>query len=275
MNFYATISYGEIRDYMPDVSYLLPASSWARGQHKTGKLPPVKLPAHLTKSIAADCGGFVASRKWGEYRYSPAQYVEWLHSFNPEWAATMDYCCEPPLTGNDRREIQKRQTKTTIMAHLFWHEYREAKWMWTPTIQGWEVADYIEHAQELKPLIDEMKRHYVGRDFRVGIGTLCARASIAMIQGVVMGVRSVLPTVKFHLWGVKMNLFKSLTLLPDIASVDSAAWNSSFASNLENERAIRKQHGLTKQRYYFEIALPQYLEKLHKYQNENKQLALI
>jgi hypothetical protein len=39
----------------------------------------------------------VATRIWGDYRFSPTQYVSWLHTFRPAWAAMMDYCCEDEL----------------------------------------------------------------------------------------------------------------------------------------------------------------------------------
>src|SRR5919198_5756842 len=74
MTFYATIDADSIRSYMPAVPYLLPASSWARYQ-----LRPVRLPRRL-RHVAADCGGFVATRIWGDYRFNPTQYVSWLHT---------------------------------------------------------------------------------------------------------------------------------------------------------------------------------------------------
>lgn len=73
LEFYATIAAEQPRDYMPgDVAYLLPASSWARV-----KMRKPKLPTHVTR-FAADSGGFVATKIWGDYRYTPQQYVEWL-----------------------------------------------------------------------------------------------------------------------------------------------------------------------------------------------------
>jgi hypothetical protein len=113
MTFYATIDADSIRSYMPTVPYLLPASSWARYH-----LRPVRLPCRL-RHLAADCGGFVATRIWGDYRFSPKQYVSWLHTFKPEWAATMDYCCKDEITAGKPGLVRQRQARTTQMAWYF------------------------------------------------------------------------------------------------------------------------------------------------------------
>ena len=82
--------------FMPAVPIMLPASSFAR----RGRLKTPRLPDHITER-AADSGGFVATMRWGNYRYTPAQYVTWLQTWNPTWAATMDYCCEPEVLGQE------------------------------------------------------------------------------------------------------------------------------------------------------------------------------
>src|SRR5690348_16955833 len=174
--FYATFDVDSLCSYIPEqTSILLPASSWSR---KGMKRPSI--PAHIV-DVAADSGGFVASRIWGEYRYSLDQYVTWLRSFRPRWAATMDYCCEPEL----QQITEDRQAKTTTNAREAWSRYRGEVWSWVPTIQGWTPDDYRRHASELKPLIDEMRAYYLARPgpscWRVGIGTLCHRNDVTAI----------------------------------------------------------------------------------------------
>lgn len=66
------------------------------------------------------------------------------------------FCCEQDIA-TDKAEVMLRQDKTTDMAYHFWEEYRDCPWAWVPTIQGWNVDDYIRHANELKPLVYEMK----------------------------------------------------------------------------------------------------------------------
>ncbi|MDB5086005.1 MAG: hypothetical protein JWN30_2891 [Bacilli bacterium] len=253
MKFYATIDASSVRSYMPPGPMMLPASSWAR----TGLRAP-NLPAQLTE-LAADCGGFVATLRWGDYRYTPEQYVAWLRTFNPQWAATMDYCCEDEITSGRSGVVRLRQKRTTDMAWHFWHVYRDTPWAWVPTVQGWTVADYRRHARELRPVVQQMQEHYGPESaWRVGIGTLCRRASVHMIHAVVAAVSEELPGVPLHLWGIKLSALQSPIGLPSqVVSVDSAAWNNLFGQGRDEFHAS----GLTQRQYTYLVALPEYRAK--------------
>lgn len=281
IEFYATLdSYSvpkTVWDAIPDGSYLLPASSWA-GRMKGDKIPPPKLPSHLTH-LAADCGGFVATFRWGDYRYNPQQYVDWLQTFSPVWAATMDYCCEDEITSGNAGIVKERQNKTTRMAYLFWTKYRQVSWEWVPTIQGWNPEDYERHALDLAPLIFKMKDYYESRSrysgklsyFRVGVGTLCRRASSAQIREIVHTVARVLPDVQFHLWGVKLGALKDRVSLPlQVVSVDSAAWHSDFGNKMRDW----KLSGKRRIRWRYEDCLPEYLAKIETALSKPKQLTM-
>ena len=257
VTFYATLDSDSIRPYIPAVPVMLPASSWARH----GLRPP-KLPAHVTDT-AADCGGFVATFKWGDYQYTPAQYVDWLQSWHPTWAAMMDYCCEDEITSGNAGIVQQRQERTTALARSFWAYESDRSWVWVPTIQGWHVEDYQRHARALRPLVLDMWHAYTARGqgdvFRVGIGTLCRRASTAQIRAIVRAVAAELPGVGFHLWGIKLGaLSDRVALPPAVVSVDSAAWNGCFGTGRERARAS----GKSLRRYYYEVALPEYQAKV-------------
>src|SRR5215469_2477357 len=90
---YYTVTRNEIRPDMPTVPVLVTASGWTRATKDGYRLRTPPLPEHVTER-AADCGGFVATTRWGgQYRFSPDQYVGWLMKFNPKWAATFDLCC--------------------------------------------------------------------------------------------------------------------------------------------------------------------------------------
>lgn len=286
IDFYPTVSCGEVGKYCNIERALLPVSSWAayalRSQEKRGlqtdmvigRIPVPKIPKGMLH-VAADCGGFVATKKWGKYKYTPEQYVQWLDALMPEWAACMDYCCEDEITSGIPGVVQERQSMTTAMAHKLWEEYRGKPWVWVPTIQGWNIEDYTRHANEMLPLIQEMQAHYQslgkGELFRVGIGTLCARASASMIRDVVTNVASILPDVPLHLWGVKLSVMQSAISLPDqVISVDSAAWNGMFHTGREKW----KTSGMTQRQYCFEVALPAYEAKIHAALSTPKQLTL-
>ena len=184
----------------------------------------------------------------------------------------MDYCCEDEITSGKAGIVRERQLRTTDMAYHFWNAYQDRPWVWVPTIQGWHVEDYQCHASELHPLIEKMQAYY-GDDsnFRVGIGTLCRRASVQMIHDVVSAVSAELPGVPLHLWGVKLGLLQSPLALPEqVVSVDSAAWNGMFRTGRERW----KQSGLSQRRYCLEVALPSYLAKVEEALSEPKQIAM-
>lgn len=253
ITFYYTMSCDHLRHYMADVPVMLPASSWSRV-----KMRKPNLPAHV-RQVAADSGGFVATFKWGDYRYTPEQYASWLDTFRPQWAATMDYCCENEITSGNVGIVRERQQRTSEMAYRFWKDYRDVPWSWCVTVQGWHVEDYIRHARELKPLIQEMQT--AGHpDFRVGIGTLCRRASAKMVQQVVQAVAEQLPGVPLHLWGVKLLVLQSAYALPNVVSVDSAAWEGLMFKGRTAWNDAKAT--MTQKEYAHNIALPRYQKKV-------------
>lgn len=261
--FWVTVAASHERpDLMPpNLCYLFPASSfWNRGRAKVKGFPRAPQFPEGARA-AADSGGFVASFKWGgKYPYTPAEYVEWLNTWNPEWAATMDLCCEEPLTSGSKAIIHDRQDKTTNNARHLWREYGDRPWMWVPTIQGWDTEDYVRHAIALKPLLEEMRAYY-GEKFKVGIGTLCARASNKQIKEIVEAVSGVLPGFKFHLWGVKLDAAGLLTL-PVVASFDSAAWDGLAGARSRQVWQDEYKDRMTQREYCYNVALPKYLASL-------------
>ncbi len=266
LTFYPTISRGELGKYSRHLTrVLLTASSWAAEEVKRYGRVRRSLPIPYLPDVcidrAADCGGFVATFKWKDYRYTAAQYVEWLDSWRPTWAATMDYCCEDQVTSGNPFVVEERQEKTTAMAYHFWTTYREKPWVWAPTIQGWQVHEYVRHAQTMRPLIQEMYAHYGKHSaFRVGIGTLCARASAEMIHEVVRSIIRELPGIPLHLWGIKLGTFSMPYALPEqVVSCDSAAWNGMWGRG----REIWKSSGYSQREWCLKVALPLYEEKLY------------
>lgn len=279
VQFFATVDAQSCRAYMPsNVDYLLPASSYARFNFRKPNLP-----THVTR-WAADCGGYVATKINGDYTYTVGEYVGWLESADtpPTWAAMMDYCMEQEITGVNDGVIRRRQQWTTEYARYFVQQYGWVSWAWVPTVQGWDVASYVRHARQLAPLVRQLQSHYYHRveqaydaydgegepeglalaeanldAFRVGIGTLCRRTTTAQIHEIVEAVSGELPGVGLHLWGVKLKAL-GRGLPASVVSVDSAAWNGRFGSDLE----LQKSSGLTQREYGYKIALPRYLAKV-------------
>lgn len=282
--FYYTIGIDEWRPrfLQSDVPLLLPASSYARYRFRR-----IQIPSHITQK-AADSGGFIATFKWGDYRYTPQQYVDWLSSWEPDWAATMDYCCEDEITSGRTGVVRERQQKTTGMAWRFWDDYRTTPWPWVPTVQGWKLQDYARHARDLKPLVTEMQSYYDARDgeqnaFRVGIGTLCRRTKVQEIAAIVMTVAQELPQVKcFHLWGVKKTLWSSGIAFPFDTSSDSASWNmQAYYGDFNPEWKRWKEEqailGLqeSNRSHRYKILIPQTQQEIEQSQRQIKQQYLL
>lgn len=279
--FYFTVGIDEWRpkyllSLQQDVPLLLPASSYARYGFRK-----ISIPDCITRR-AADSGGFVATFKWGDYRYTPDQYIDWLDTWLPNWAATMDYCCEDEITSGNHGVVRERQQKTTGMAYRFWDDYKDRPYALVPTVQGWTVQDYVRHANELKPLILEMQSFYAGQgnnEFRVGIGTLCRRTSIRQVIAIVMAVAGVLPEVQcFHLWGVKTTLWKAPIAFPFNVSSDSASWNmKAYYTQREPEwkRWVNEQALLgnteSNRSHRYKILIPQTQREIDKAMSQPKQ----
>ena len=275
MQFYPTFDSDSIRSFMPAHPVLLPASSWSRQPRRAdGSLAVPHIPGQVPE-IAVDSGGYAATLRAEKlglengYTYLPAQYVTWLQALGPRlsWAATFDFVCAGV---EDQRVVRERQARTTEMAWLYWSRYQRAA-VWVPTIQGQSIADYRRHAQELRPLIDQMARRYGETSaWRVGIGGL-VRREVEMICQICTAVAEELPGIPLHAWGVSLRMFRSPLAFPrQIISCDSSSWNSRFCRAIEECRAS----GLRQREWTITRALPRYLRACAEAQAEPKQLLL-
>jgi hypothetical protein len=259
---------------------MLPASSfWRKG------FPTPRLPAGV--DVAADWGGFVVQKKWqGEPKFSPDEYVAWLHRIDGlTWAAMWDLPCEPELA-TGARAVAARQRWTCEQARNFVEWYGDEPFAWVPTIQGYDVEDYRVACDDMRPIIEELYEWYgdLRNDddddlwdeetqrnpwggcldsFRVGIGSLCARKDRQQIVDIVNAVAEELPGVPLHLWGVKLAALSGGGMPDSVVSSDSAAWNGRFG---EGMNAVRGS-GMTQREYGYRVALPTYHERFEKVVN--------
>lgn len=190
--------------------------------------------------IALDCGGFVAMRRYGGYRWTVADYLELAVMLRPTWWASMDWCCEKEVATN-REEVRSRVRKTvavlaeTLASVLTWN--REIPGMPAtspmPVIQGWSPSDYLYCVELMQRFVfdDPCCPEVLGRSgwpSLVGIGSVCRRPLHGPdgLMRVIETLEAALPShVKFHLFGVKSQAIHLLRDRPRIASADSMAWN--------------------------------------------------
>jgi len=166
---------------------------------------------------ALDSGGFTELSMYGEWRTSVEEYVDAVEEYSVligglQWAAPMDWMCEPMMlerTGLSVREHQER----TVANFL---ELRD-RGPFIPVLQGQQLADY----EVCMGLYED-----AGVDLTavplVGLGTVCRRQQAPEIARIVNELAGA--GVRMHGFGMKsLGLARVAHLL---ASADSMAWST-------------------------------------------------
>lgn len=168
---------------------------------------------------ALDSAGFVAAARYGDYRWSVADYYDLVEAFPWTWHASMDYCCEPEVA----QDRPLRLLRIAATAQLLAQCQAEAKARGLPApmpiLQGWTPAEYALCARWL-PVLEWPPL--------VGLGSVCRRSVDGPngILAILDAVDAVLPPgVRLHLFGVKSAALALLSKHPRVASADSMAWD--------------------------------------------------
>lgn len=234
LTFYGTLDASTLKPYLEDLPYLLPLASWWRSDIQL-KRPP-RLPPQLTH-VAIDCGSYTLAQNQLQtgFHFTADQYVSWIRSLGPavKWAVLPDWPCE----GVSASEVRRRQVATTNTGIDVLSDYLHAAWCWCPVVQGQRVDDYLRHAIDVAVWVYEQRDVYAGRGqadaFRVCVGSLCCRNSVAEIRSIVRHVAQVLPRLPLHLFEVKLDVIQQTGYMPDaVVSIDSAAWTGRFAHQI-------------------------------------------
>jgi hypothetical protein len=176
----------------------------------------VRLP-RATSPWALDSGGFSELALFGEWRTTAEEYVAAVARYEAEighleWAAPMDWMCEPFMiekTGLSVCEHQKR----TVESYL---ELRD-RGPFIPVIQGWTVDDY-EACVELY----DAKGVDLRRSPLVGLGSVCRRQNTAEFGVIVRRLAEY--GISLHGFGVKKAGIEGYGDM--LTSADSMAWSS-------------------------------------------------
>ena len=129
------------------------------------------LNPHIPKGvndIFLDSSGFTLMSKWGDFPFSVEQYAEFLKEKGSlfDYAATMDYPCEPKLINIPVNERIRRTIENT---EILLNNY-DFQCKIVPVIQGWKLKEYIYEQNRLegdsdretdwKEAIEEMAWHH-------------------------------------------------------------------------------------------------------------------
>lgn len=165
------------------------------------------------RSVMLDSGAFGSAFWDGGYTYEPDDYLKIVEKVMPDWWVTMDYPCEPNIL--PQVSIRERIHRTIENTKLL----RTAPFPgFLAVIQGWEIEDYhyCVNRMEAEGLIMPV----------MGIGSICRRGSQAKVVSIIAELARLLPRVKFHAFGAKINTlnYNNGEILNYLDSLDTAAW---------------------------------------------------
>jgi len=167
---------------------------------------------------ALDSAGFTALHTGGypltvdEYAVEVRRYADEIGCL--EWAAAMDYMCEPSVLAKTGGTVERHQRLTIenfVALRDLVGEFA------APVLQGWEYGDHERHV--------EMYAH-AGVDLFaepiVGVGSICRRNADAEIARIVRPLAQA--GLRLHGFGIRT---RALGLLADdLTSADSMAWSA-------------------------------------------------
>ena len=177
-----------------------------------------RLPRAAT-AWALDSGGFSELRLHGGWRTTPNEYVAAVRLYRDEigsleWAAPMDWMCEPFMLAKTGLTVAEHQLRTV-------QNYLELRSLapdlpFVPALQGWRRDDYLR-------CVELYQR--AGIDLAVeplvGVGSVCRRQATGEIEAIVHSLASM--GLRLHGFGVKAS---GLVRYADcLVSADSLAWS--------------------------------------------------
>jgi hypothetical protein len=191
----------------------------------------VRLPVART-GWALDSGGFTELSMHGTWFTEPAEYIDACRRYMAEigrleWAAPMDWMCEPFMVAKTGLTVDRHQA-LTVENYSLLHEHAPDV-PFVPVLQGWTIADYVA-------CID---RYYAAgidltAEATVGVGSVCRRQSTSEIAAIFAELHAA--GIACHGFGVKT---EGVALYGrHLASCDSLAWSY-------NARRNPPMHGCT------------------------------
>lgn len=169
---------------------------------------------------ALDSGGFSELALHGMWKVSAAEYAREVRRYSGEvgglqWAAAMDWACDPALLRKTGLSITAHQQRT-IASYLDLLNH-EPSFPWVPVIQGWNHEDYFRHVEEYERSGINLRQLP-----RVGLGSVHSRQNIAGIEILVRRLAAL--GLRLHAFG--LNTPALLRAEEILVSSDSMAWSA-------------------------------------------------
>ena len=177
-----------------------------------------RLPRAAT-GWALDSGGFTELRLHGRWQTSAAEYVAAVRRYRDEigsleWAAPMDWMCEPFMLAKTGLTVAVHQAHTVA-------NYLELRDLapdlpFIPVLQGWSLDDYRRCA-----LLYQRSGVDLTAEPLVGVGSVCRRQATGEIEVIVHSLAAM--GLRLHGFGVKT---RGMMRYADcLTSADSLAWS--------------------------------------------------
>lgn len=169
---------------------------------------------------AMDSGGFWEITHRGGWRISPQEYAAEVRRARDEiggldWAAPMDWMCEPDAIKKTGLSVQEHQERTIDN----WIELRSIApdLPIIPVLQGWVLSDYHRCVERYFERGIDLSRQPV-----VGLGSVCRRQATEEIEAIVRGIGDGYE-IRLHGFGVKKLGLQRYA--KHLLSADSLAWS--------------------------------------------------
>lgn len=181
-----------------------------------------------------DSGAFTQIATHGKWTVPARQYAKEAKRWQTEigrmdWSAIQDWMCEPDMLKKTGKSVVEHQQLTT-------RSYLELMQIdptvpWIPILQGWEISDYIRHAEEYAKAGVDLTREPV-----VGVGSVCRRQDTADAEKLMRALyrMNILP----HGFGFKKEGVVNAGKFME--SADSMAW--SYAARFRPVRLPECRH---------------------------------
>lgn len=179
----------------------------------------IRTPPRAKGPWALDSGGFSELSLYGKWTISPQIYAEEVARWHAEignlqWAAIMDWMCEPCIlekTGLSLPEHQRR----TVASYLELKEL-DPRLPWVPVLQGWGPRDYLLHQEMYARAGVDLKSLPL-----VGLGSVCRRQATDTVERLIRQLYG--EGLKLHGFGFKLSGVRRVARY--LASSDSLAWS--------------------------------------------------
>lgn len=177
-----------------------------------------RLPVARTR-WALDSGGFTELTKYGQWRTTAAEYIDAARRYRDEvgrmdWAAPMDWMCEPHMLAKTGLTVGHHQ-KLTVENYL--HLRAEAPDVgFIPVLQGWHLDDYLACVDLYRQAGVDLTAEAI-----VGVGSVCRRQNTSEIATIFSALAGA--GIACHGFGVKGGGLS--TYGRHLTSADSMAWS--------------------------------------------------